>query len=84
MSTADNARRIQGFLTATARPRCGNCKHGHEQIAERMPPYDTRTWRCKRGGFTVTAGAICDRHEPDAMDRKAPQVGYDPLKPVQP
>lgn len=65
MSTADTARQVQGFLSATSRPRCGNCKHGKETIAERMPPFDTRSWRCIRGGFSVTAGAICAKHEPD-------------------
>ena len=72
MSGANTARLVQGFLSATARPRCGNCKHGHEQIAERSPPFDTRTWRCRRGGFTVTAGAICNKHEPDRFKGAAP------------
>lgn len=76
MSGADNARRVQGFMSATARPRCGNCRLSHEQIAERMPPFDTRTWRCTRGGFTVTAGAICDRHE---FDRIAPAPSGSPV-----
>lgn len=67
MSSADTARKVQGFLSATARPRCGNCRHAHEDIADRMPPYDTRTWRCRRGGFTVSAGAICDRWERDGV-----------------
>lgn len=65
MSSAETARRVQGFMSATARPRCGNCKFAHEDIADRSPPFDTRTWRCRRGGFTVTAGAICNKHEPD-------------------
>lgn len=75
MSTADTARTVQGYQSATTRSRCGNCKHGHEQISERMPPYDTRTWRCKRGGFTVTAGAICGRYEAESAAAAAAKVG---------
>lgn len=67
MSGAQTARLVQGFLSATARPRCGNCRLSHEDIADRMPPFDTRVWRCTRGGFTVTAGAICNKHEPDTF-----------------
>lgn len=54
----------QHFVPANQRPACKNCKFGSEQRADRMPPYDTATWRCTKGGFYVTALSICNDHIP--------------------
>ncbi len=51
------------YVTASARDACRNCKHGHEVIADRMPPYDTRSWQCRRFDQSTTALAICNKYE---------------------
>jgi hypothetical protein len=53
-----------GFQSANSRPACRNCIHGDESYADRMPPYNTKTWRCSKGGFGTTAMAICKQHQP--------------------
>lgn len=53
-----------GYQSANQRPACRNCFHGSEQYADRMPPFNTKTWRCKKGGFNTTAMAICAQHHP--------------------
>ncbi|QPF74205.1 hypothetical protein G8A07_15625 [Roseateles sp. DAIF2] len=67
MSSIEVAKSAAGFLTATERPRCGNCKHHSMQYVDRMPPYDRAGMRCKRGGFAVSAYAICNGHEPERL-----------------
>lgn len=52
------------YKPANARPACRNCYHGDESFADRMPPYNTKTWRCKKGSFGTTAMAICAQHQP--------------------
>lgn len=50
----------QRFVPANQRHACKSCNFGSEQRADRMPPYDTVTWRCTKGGFYVTAMSICN------------------------
>lgn len=63
MSSIDNAKAAMGWVPATKRQSCRNCTHGEECIAERMPPFDTKSWECKLGGFKTSAGAVCIKHE---------------------
>jgi hypothetical protein len=60
-SKSTTAKVAVGYLPAAA--RCKNCSHAYEEIADRMPPYDTRTWRCKKGGFAISPLAICNYHQ---------------------
>lgn len=62
MSTIAVAQSCMGYLRANQRPACKNCKHGEERRADRMPPYDTAHWYCKKGGFITTAMATCNEH----------------------
>lgn len=64
MSSIIVSKAAQGFVAANARPSCCNCYHGDQQFNDRMPPYDTAGWRCKKGGFYVTARAVCNQHQP--------------------
>lgn len=64
MSSIAVAKLGMGYVSAKARNSCGNCKLGDQQFADRMPPYNTATWRCKKGGFKTTALAVCNEHEP--------------------
>jgi hypothetical protein len=73
--TIEAMKQSMGFQFATLRPACKNCKHGHEEIAERMPPYDTRSWKCKKGGFRTTAMATCNEHTPESAAVAAKQGG---------
>lgn len=60
MSTAQTAMRLQGFIDANARPNCNNCRH----MSLRDNPNSSAAWLwCGRGGFTVRAHAVCERHE---------------------
>lgn len=52
-------RRQQGFMKATQRPRCGNCKHERGAYNAQSPG------QCGLGGFVITQGAICDRWQPN-------------------
>lgn len=45
------------------RPSCANCVHRKTDYADRMPPFEDRTHRCKTGGFVVSLGAICAEHQ---------------------
>lgn len=74
MSNITVSKAAQGFVQASARPSCCNCKHGDQQFSGRMPPYDTSSWRCKKGGFYVTARAICNAHEPARTSPPLPAV----------
>lgn len=62
MGTIDAVKASMGFRTAMLRPACRNCQHGKEEREDRMPPYDTAYWKCKKGGFRVSAGAVCNEH----------------------
>lgn len=62
MSTIAVAKIGMGYQTAGQRPSCKNCKHGDERRADRMPPYDTATWHCKKGGFITSAMATCNEY----------------------
>lgn len=53
-----------GFLSSNQRPSCKTCFHGVERRADRMPPYDTAHWYCRKGGFITTAMATCSQHQP--------------------
>ena len=64
MSSIQVAKLGMGYQTATKRPSCMNCKHGDQQLVDRMPPYDKAGWRCTKGGFGTTALAVCKQHEP--------------------
>lgn len=63
MSSIAVAKSSMGFTPAKSRPGCCNCIHVKRDYQDRMPPYDTASWTCKKGGFYVTAQAICKKHE---------------------
>lgn len=63
MGTIAMAKLSMGFKHASEREACRNCRHVKEEREDRMPPYDTVRWRCKKGGFMVTAAAVCKEHE---------------------
>lgn len=51
-----------GFKTAGQRPSCCNCKNVEK--APQTGAYNDRwPFRCNKGGFGVSAQAICDEHE---------------------
>ncbi len=64
LSTFDLAKQRQQFVRSSDRAGCSNCRHGKESVVERMPPWDKSSWRCMKGGFFVTAFAICGEHDP--------------------
>lgn len=47
----------QAYKPAMQRTRCGNCVHFREGENPHLAD------QCKKGGFMVTAWAICDVHE---------------------
>jgi len=47
-----------GYMTASKRPMCSNCKHVDEDWADRFPK-DICTWSCKKGDFKTSANALC-------------------------
>ena len=61
MSSIAVVKATQGFMPANQRPACRNCKHGNEQSQDRS---DKFSLSCKKGGFYVTALAVCDEHQP--------------------
>lgn len=65
-----------GYQPAAA--RCKNCKHAHEEIADRMPPYDTRSWKCRKGGFHISPLAICNDYQREAAAAEAAKRGAAP------
>lgn len=67
MSTGDIARMTQQYTPAHHRDGCRNCAFGKCKQAEP----DWVVWRCQRGGFAVSAMAICARFERN----KVPQQG---------
>ncbi len=50
------------YQHANQRPACNNCKHA-EQAAQTRAYNDQWPWRCTKGGFGVTAQAVCSEHE---------------------
>ncbi|MDO8776580.1 MAG: hypothetical protein Q7K57_49280 [Burkholderiaceae bacterium] len=64
MSTIQVAQRVMVYRSANERTSCKNCYHVDESFADRSPPWNTKTWRCKKGGFSTTAMAICEQHQP--------------------
>lgn len=59
----DRAKELMGYQNANQRPRCSNCHYS--QQAERTGAYnDVWPWRCTKGGFGVTAQAVCNEHQP--------------------
>jgi hypothetical protein len=73
--TINSMKQSMGFQLAGLRPACRNCKHGNEEIAERAPPFDTRSWKCKKGGFRTTAMAVCKEHVPESAAAVAAKQG---------
>jgi len=67
VSSIQAAKAGMGFLTATERPRCGNCRQHEMQYVDRMPPYDRAGMRCKKGGFGVSAYAVCSQHVSESL-----------------
>lgn len=59
MSSVANAMAAQGYVPASQRAACANCLHGAENTDALMP-----RWWCQRGGFRVTAMAVCVQHAP--------------------
>jgi hypothetical protein len=56
-----------GYLKATERDRCGNCKHCQMQYVDRAPPWDTSWLKCVKHDFRIAAGSICDGYEADRV-----------------
>jgi hypothetical protein len=52
-----------GYLEATKRDRCGNCRHIEQTYVDRSPPWDRAGWACRLNDFPVTVGAICNAFE---------------------
>lgn len=74
MSVA-SVRAAIGYQTASQRPACRDCMHGHEEIADRMPPYDTRTWHCRKHDLPTSALAICNDHSRESAAATAAKQG---------
>lgn len=78
-----------GYQTPTKRAACRNCTHGHEEIADRMPPYDTRSWHCRKHRIQISAQAICNDHQREsaaataAKQGSAHQLSPDQAEPAQ-
>jgi len=66
------AKALQGFVPALQRPGCRNCGH----VEEREPTNaanDLWALRCAKGGFGVTAFAICTHHKTKEESREPKQ-----------
>lgn len=63
-NVAAEAKAAQRWVGPNARPKCGNCLHGDEDRADRMPPFDSIVWRCRLGCFVTAANAVCGKHTP--------------------
>ena len=59
----DRAKMAMGYQTAMQRPCCRNCAHS-EQVKPSYAYNDVYPWRCQKGGFGVTANAVCKEHQP--------------------
>lgn len=70
MSTIQVTKIGIGYQSPGQRPSCRNCKHGEEVRADRMPPFDTAYWRCKRFGFRTTAMATCQQQQPKSSSNQ--------------
>ena len=62
-SPIDNKKAAMGYQNANQRPSCGNCTHS-EQVKPSYAYNDVYPWRCHKGGFGVTAKAVCQEHQP--------------------
>ncbi len=69
MSSIAGTKAAINYQAANQRPACKNCAQGEEMRADRMPPFDTATWQCKRFGFKTTAMAICQHHQRQTTTR---------------
>lgn len=67
MASIEVAQRVQGFQTSSQRARCGNCRN-----CEHREFHGRDGFRCKVGGFMVSAYAICQKYEADR--RREPEV----------
>lgn len=56
LNTFDRAKMAQGFQPALARPRCMNCHN-------RSTAPVNGGYQCMKGGFFVTAWAVCNAHQ---------------------
>lgn len=52
-NSIDAAKARMGYLTATRRAMCGNCKHVLQ---------NGQYFSCGKGGFFTTRYAVCDKH----------------------
>ncbi|HRL98086.1 MAG TPA: hypothetical protein PLE22_01430 [Acidovorax sp.] len=59
----ENKKAAMGYQNANQRPRCSNCVHS-QQVVPSGAYNDVYPWRCSKGGFGVTAQAVCNQHQP--------------------
>lgn len=60
MGTIQGAKLGMGFRTASSRRACKNCEYGKRLDSGRNPV--EVEWNCEKGGFFVTAMAVCQQH----------------------
>ncbi|MBB5204413.1 hypothetical protein HNQ51_001727 [Inhella inkyongensis] len=70
MSGIAAAKAGMGYQAATERPRCANCLYSAQEYVDRMPPYDRSGLRCRRGGYLVTAYAVCSQYQAKSPTKK--------------
>jgi hypothetical protein len=63
LNTFDRAKAAQQFVPVDGRPGCGNCEFRSKYISSDFAPAQ-RSLQCMKGGFFVSALAICSEHEP--------------------
>lgn len=64
MGSIQTAMSAMGYQSAQQRPGCGNCYHGKARSADRALSSASTGVRCSKGGFLVSAFAICAQHQP--------------------
>lgn len=64
MSSIQVAKLSMRWVSAKSRPGCKNCVHGDEEREDRMPPFNTVRWRCRKAGFLTSPMAVCNEHQP--------------------
>lgn len=64
MSSIQVAKLAMRWVGAKSRPACRNCIDGGEEREDRMPPFDTVRWRCRKAGFLTSPMAVCNEHKP--------------------
>lgn len=57
----DRAKAAMRYLNANQRACCRNCVHS-QQVVPSGAYNDAYPWRCNKGGFGVTALAICSEY----------------------